>query len=104
MDGMDDPFKEKWRALENKHLSISEFKQYKSYKLRTMIVKANDDLRQEVLAMQLLKRMHKIFNDAKIGIYLRPYEIFITSATSGMVEFVPDTISLDCLKKKFPKK
>lgn len=35
---------------------------------------------------------------------MRPYEIFITSATSGMVEFVPDTVCLDALKKKFPKK
>ena len=48
--------------------------------------------------------MQKIFQDAHVGIYLRPYEIFITSATSGMVEFVPDTICLDALKKKFPKK
>ena len=42
---MDDPFKEKWRILERKHYEISDFKQYKTYKLRTMIVKANDDLR-----------------------------------------------------------
>ena len=54
--------------------------------------------------MQLMKRMQKIFEEAKINIYLRPYEIFITSASSGMVEFVPDTTSIDALKKKFPKK
>jgi phosphatidylinositol kinase/protein kinase (PI-3 family) len=34
---------------------------------------------------------------------LRPYEIFITSSTSGIIEFLSDTISIDSLKKKFPK-
>ena len=51
-----------------------------------------------------MKRMQKIFKEAHLSIYLRPYEIFITSASSGMVEFVPDTTSIDSLKKKFPKK
>ena len=35
---------------------------------------------------------------------MRPYEIFVTSATSGQLEFVPDTVSIDYLKKKFPSK
>jgi phosphatidylinositol 4-kinase B len=38
-----------------------------------------------------------------LSIYLRPYEIFITSSNSGIIEFIPDTISIDGLKKKFPK-
>ena len=67
-------------------------------------MKANDDLRQEVLAMQLMKRMKRIFEEANLSIYLRPYEIFVTSSNSGMIEFIPDTISLDGLKKKFPRK
>jgi phosphatidylinositol kinase/protein kinase (PI-3 family) len=69
-----------------------------------MIVKANDDLRQEVLAIQLMKRMAQIFQEAGLNIYLRPYEIFITSSSSGMIEFIPDTASIDSLKKKFPKR
>jgi phosphatidylinositol kinase/protein kinase (PI-3 family) len=69
-----------------------------------MIVKANDDLRQEVLAVQLMKRMSKIFEEANINCYLRPYEIFITSSSSGIIEFIPDTVSIDGLKKKFPKR
>jgi len=50
-----------------------------------------------------MKRLSSIFKDAGLNIYLRPYEIFITSSNSGMIEFIPDTISLDALKKKFPK-
>jgi phosphatidylinositol 4-kinase len=38
--------------------------------------------------MQLMKRFKTIFDEAGLSIYLRPYEIFITSSSSGMVEFV----------------
>jgi phosphatidylinositol kinase/protein kinase (PI-3 family) len=56
-----------------------------------------------VLAMQLMQRMKQIFEeDAHLPIYLRPYEIFVTSASSGQLEFVTDTASVDYLKKKFP--
>lgn len=50
-----------------------------------------------------MKRLQKIFQDAGLNIYLRPYEIFITSSNSGIIEFIPDSISIDGLKKKFPK-
>lgn len=56
-----------------------------------MIVKANDDLRQEVLALQLMKRLKEIFVQEGHPIYLFPYEVFVTSSNSGLLEFVPDT-------------
>lgn len=49
-----------------------------------------------------MKRIKKIFDDSRLSIYLRPYEIFITSHSSAMIEFIPDTISIDELKKQFP--
>jgi len=48
---MDDPFKEKWRHIERKYYGFSELKNYRTYTLKKLIVKANDDLRQEVLAI-----------------------------------------------------
>lgn len=51
-----------------------------------------------------MKRLLQIFRDANLHIYLRPYQIFITSSNSGVIEFVPDTVSIDSLKKKFPVK
>mmetsp|Transcript_16839 Transcript_16839/g.28541 ORF Transcript_16839/g.28541 Transcript_16839/m.28541 type:complete len:125 (+) Transcript_16839:214-588(+) len=50
-----------------------------------------------------MKRMQQIFAD-EIPIFLRPYEIFVTSSNSGQLEFVQDTVSIDYLKKKFPSK
>lgn len=43
--------------------------------------------------------MHKIFRDANLNIYLKPYEILVTSENSGLLEFVPNTISMDAMKK-----
>ena len=44
--------------------------------------------------------MSDIFEKANIPIQLRTYEIIITSRTSGLIEFIPDSISIDGLKKK----
>lgn len=82
---------------------MSQFHSFRTYRLKTFMVKANDDLRQEVLAIQLLKRLKRIFDHARLSLYLRPYEIFISTHNSGMLEFIPDTVSLDALKKTFPK-
>jgi phosphatidylinositol 4-kinase len=65
-----------------------------------MIVKANDDCRQEVIALQLMKRLQIIFKKAGLSIFLRPYEIFITSHNSAIIEFIPDTLSIHSLKAK----
>jgi len=52
-----------------------------------------------------MKRLQHIFSRVQnLPIYLRPYEIFVTSSTSGLLEFIPDTNSIDYLKKKFPQK
>jgi phosphatidylinositol 4-kinase len=68
-----------------------------------VIVKANDDLRQEVLAMQLMRRLQELFKEVGLNVYLRPYDVQVTSNSSGFIEYIPDTISIDQLKKRFPK-
>ena len=69
-----DPFKQKWKQIEAKYFMASAtFREYKTYKLKPMIVKANDDLRQEVLALQLMRKLKKIFKEARLNLYLRPY-------------------------------
>ena len=50
--------------------------------------------------MQLIKRLQQLFRKANHSLYLRPYEILITSSSSAMIEFMPDTISVNALKKK----
>jgi len=52
------------------------------------------------MTMQIIKRFHEIFIAAEIPLRPRPYEILITSQNSGLIEFMPNTISIDGLKKK----
>ena len=33
---------------------------------------------------------------------MRPFEIFVTFSNSGFLEYIPETCSIDYLKKKFP--
>ena len=80
----------------------SPFKKCKTFKLVNFIAKANDDLRQDLLAMQLIKFFDKIFKEEKIPLHLRPYEILITSSNSGLIEFLENTASIARIKKKMP--
>ncbi len=82
----------------------SPFKKFKSYKLINFIAKADDDLRQELLAMQLIKFFDKIFKEENIPLHLHPYEILITSSSSGLLEFLQNTSSIDGIKKKMVTK
>lgn len=104
MDGMADPFANGIKKMARDYRELSDFAvKYDSWTLKSLIVKANDDVRQEVLALQLMSRLQEIFSGVDdLPIFLRPYEIFVTSRDSGLIELVPDTISLDSLKKKFP--
>ena len=94
------PFGGKWLEICEKIKSESPYRNFPSHLIKSFIAKADDDLRQESLSMQLIKMMNDIFLKANIPLKLRTYEIIITSRTSGLIEFIPDSISIDGLKRK----
>jgi len=94
------PFGEKWLEISQKIKNTSPYRNFPSHTVKSFIAKSDDDLRQESLAMQLIKMMQEIFTKAKLNLYLRTYEIIITSRTSGLIEFITDSISIDSLKRK----
>mmetsp|Transcript_7222 Transcript_7222/g.16953 ORF Transcript_7222/g.16953 Transcript_7222/m.16953 type:complete len:1018 (+) Transcript_7222:108-3161(+) len=53
-----------------------------------VIVKTGDDLRQDQLAMMMIKLMDGLLKRASLDLCLTPYSIIATSPTSGLVEFV----------------
>lgn len=81
------PWGEIWQEKEQHIRQNSPYGHFLSYKLRPIMVKGGDDLRQEIIAMQVIKKLQKIFKDAKIMAYLRPYEVIVTSANSGIIGF-----------------
>ena len=54
--------------------------------LVSMIVKSNDDVRQEVCVLQLIQLCGTIFCGAGLELWLRPYSIISTSASTGLIE------------------
>ncbi|CAG9323471.1 unnamed protein product [Blepharisma stoltei] len=95
----DSPWGESWSELSKRIKNNSSFGQYNSWKLRAIIVKGLDDLRQEYLAMQFIKKLKLIFDEAHLSIFLRPYDILVVSHNMGMIEFMPDTLSIHAIKK-----
>lgn len=69
--------------------------------LSVFIVKSNDDLRQEVFCLQIMELCMEIFEENGLGnlLFLKPYRIISTSSTTGYVQVLPNTMSLDALKK-----
>ncbi|OQR95411.1 phosphatidylinositol kinase (PIK-G2), partial [Thraustotheca clavata] len=63
-----------------------------------MIVKSNDDLRQEVLCLQLIRQFRDIFQSAELDLWLLPYGIIATSASAGIIEVIHNSTSLSSLK------
>lgn len=82
----------------------SIFGHLKTWKVLRLIVKSGDDLRQEQFAMQLISQIDQIFKKKKLNIWLKPYEILATGKDCGLIEFLPDAMSIDAYKKKSPNK
>jgi len=70
-----------------------------NWDLKSVIFKGGDDCRQEVLAMQLIQLFNKTWKEAKLPLKLRPYSVMVTSAKSGLIETIPNSVSIDSLKK-----
>ncbi len=50
--------------------------------------------------MQIIRKIQEVWKNAGLSLFLRPYDIIVTSANSGILEFISDSISIDGLKKK----
>lgn len=88
-------------SLDMYYSSMSDQDYWPSCDLRSFIVKTNDDLRQEICCLQVMMICKEIFEHFGLGsmLYLKPYRIVCTGSSSGLVEVLPDAISLDALKK-----
>jgi phosphatidylinositol 4-kinase len=67
---------------------------------QAVIFKVFDDCRQDALALQVIKLLDWSFQRLGIGLFLKPYEVLPSrvgreAAEGGMLEVVPDVISLD---------
>jgi len=92
-------FKESWSSKTARIRAQSPHGAHPSYRLLPILIKTNDDLRQEQLASQLIQQMATIVAKARVPIWMYPYQILALTDSAGIIEAIPDTISLDSLKK-----
>ena len=95
VDGKQKVIEEKKKIVQQ----MSPFGKLPGWTMKTFIVKAGDDLRKEVLAMQLIEFMQHVFAVEGLDIYLRPYQITCTGYQAGLVEFIEGAKSIDRIKK-----
>lgn len=91
--------KEPWEEKEARIREASPYGHVPNWKLLPMIVKCGDDLRQELLAYQLLLQFQAIWRQERVPLRLRPYAVVVTSSDSGLIEPVVNAVSLHQIKK-----
>jgi hypothetical protein len=91
-----------WDEKQSFIRSNSVFGHLPGWKLKSFIVKSGDDLRKELLAMQLIEYCQDIFKAEGIDISLRPYQIICSGNMAGLVEFLEGAKSIDRIKKSSP--
>jgi len=64
------------------------------------IFKSGDDIRQDMLALQIIDIFKRIFQSVGLDLYLFPYKVIATKPGCGMIELVPNTMSRDQIGKK----
>lgn len=89
-----------WHATVHNFALLSPDSHLPNWDMLSVIYKAGDDCRQEALAMQLINVFHDAFTRAQLPLRLRPYFTLVTSHSSGVIETVPDTMSVDGIKRK----
>jgi phosphatidylinositol 4-kinase len=93
-------FRQRWKDKAARIRALSPYGHHPGWRLVPVIIKSHDDLRQEQFASQLLQQMAAIWKAAATPVWLRPYDILSTDEDGGVIEAVPDTVSLHALKEK----
>ena len=71
-------FTETSKEQEERIRRHSPFGDLLTWRLFRVMVKANDDIRQEQFANQLIRTFDMIFKQKKVDLWLKPYDILAT--------------------------
>ena len=93
---------EPWPEFCERLRKNSCFGHFETWNLTEVIVKGLDDLRQELLAMQFIRKIKDVFDSVHLKLFLRPYDILILSNNMGIIECIPNTHSIHSIKKRTP--
>ncbi|XP_018615392.1 phosphatidylinositol 4-kinase beta-like isoform X3 [Scleropages formosus] len=92
--------KEPWQEKVRRIREASPYGHLPNWRLLSVIVKCGDDLRQELLAFQVLSQLQSIWIQERVPLWIKPYKILVISSDSGMIEPVVNAVSLHQVKKQ----
>ncbi|KAF7708858.1 hypothetical protein HF521_017915 [Silurus meridionalis] len=92
--------KEPWQEKVRRIREGSPYGHLPNWRLLSVIVKCGDDLRQELLAFQVLKQLQIIWEQERVPLWIKPYKILVISSDSGMIEPVVNAVSIHQVKKQ----
>lgn len=88
---------QKYEEIRNK----SQQQKYTSYRIREIIVKEGNDLKQEELASKLMQKINKIFEKHNVNLSFKVCNVYVHNNKYGYITFISNTVSLDYIKEKF---
>ncbi|KAJ2452507.1 Phosphatidylinositol 4-kinase pik1alpha (PI4-kinase)(PtdIns-4-kinase) [Coemansia sp. RSA 2336] len=101
----DDPsakvLKEDWESKKARIRRASPYGRQKNWNLLSVIIKEGADLRQEQLALQLIREMQRIWSLESTDVFVQYYRIMVTGESCGIMETITNTVSVHSIKKEF---
>ncbi|KAI9571532.1 kinase-like protein [Boletus coccyginus] len=92
-------FSETWVAKKSRIRHGSPYGHLANWDCVSVIVKTGGDLRQEQVAVQLIREFESIWQEESCQCWVRYFRILITGASSGLVETITDAVSIHSIKK-----
>ncbi|KAF9482771.1 kinase-like protein [Pholiota conissans] len=92
-------FSESWAAKKSRIRHGSPYGHLANWECVSVIVKTGGDLRQEQLAVQLIREFQQIWTEEKCSCWVKYFRILITGSQSGLVETITDAVSIHSIKK-----
>jgi len=95
-DGFGEPWDKKSKRIQKESIHGNA----EGWRLQPYIVKYGEEVLQEEFTMQMIVQFQRIFFETGVPVKLCPYRILAVSSNAGFIEPIPDSLSLDKLKKK----
>lgn len=95
-------FREPWVDKIERIRLASPYGHLPNWQVIPIIIKNGDDLRQEVLASQLLAAFRGAWQSEQQNLWVKPLRVVVTSNDGGLIEVVGSGVSLHQIKNTHP--